>query len=125
MNIFRLLSITIFTTVFSSLSANDKIFSDNKIVLPDSILIVDGDNNRSALKVTGNTVQSGDISVSMEQKIGGLTFFLTSPVKSVKQIQAVWCIARNNECLYLGDHWERSYGDLQWLKADSQHGSFI
>jgi len=120
MNIFRLLSIAILTTVFSSLSANDKIFSDSKIVLPDSILIVDGDNNRSVLKVTGNTVQNGDISVSMKQKISGLTFFLTSPVKSVKQIQAVWCIARNNKCLYLGDHWERGYGDLQWLKADSQ-----
>lgn len=101
-------------------TAKENLLLGGVVNLPDSILIQDGSDNLTSLKVTGSTVITGDITVSMKQHKGCLTFFLSSPSKSVKQISAIWSITRSSDCRYLGDHWERSYGDLKWQEANPQ-----
>lgn len=44
---------------------------------------------------------------------------LSSPSKSIKGIKITWAIQQSDNNLYLGDHWERSYGDLSWQKLNS------
>jgi len=44
---------------------------------------------------------------------------LSSPSKNIKNIKIKWVMQQIDSSLYMGDHWERSYGDLSWQKLSS------
>lgn len=66
----------------------------------------------------GETYQAEDVTVKTEQVGLGLRFSLNSPTKPVKKVVARWNKKANPKSLFLGDHWERSYGDLEWKGVD-------
>ncbi len=58
------------------------------------------------------------IEVIFSQSEGLINVDLSSPSKSIKGIKITWAIEQSDNSLYLGDHWERSYGDLSWQKLN-------
>jgi alpha-galactosidase len=67
------------------------------------------------------TAGCGDITVEFDPETGQIR--LTAETSRVKRILLVWPVHQRDDIhrsLYLADHWERSYGDLEWraLRAD-------
>lgn len=67
----------------------------------------------------GKTFRSGDITVTLNDKTDGMTFSLQSPTQPVKAVKVRWDKVASAHALYLGDHWERGYGDLEWKPLDA------
>lgn len=86
--------------------------------LPESVEIVNGDDEVIALDRKGNTFMSGDIRVDFSKSAGGLVAGLYAPSTKVKYVRAAWAEPARRGSLYLGDQWERGYGDLRWEALD-------
>ncbi len=71
------------------------------------------------LRLTG----SGDrwtyeqIVVLLEDSKDGVKVELMAPGREIEKIKLGWKLAFSSDSKYLGDHWERSYGDLAWETA--------
>lgn len=59
------------------------------------------------------------IEVKTILKDNGLFVELASPIVAIKNLYLKWNIHPAAEMHYLGDAWERAYGNLQWLPLDS------
>lgn len=69
----------------------------------------------------GNVYSSGNIEVMVKGDFDkGMTFTLHSPETPIKTVKAKWNISAKEGAKYLSDHWERGYGDLQWLPIDGE-----
>lgn len=86
--------------------------------LPDSVELVDGNDNVLTLEKTGNRFTSGDLEVSFSKTAEGISATLYAPDVKVKYVRAAWNQPATEGSLYLGDQWERGYGDLQWAPLD-------
>lgn len=86
--------------------------------LPDSVEIIDGQDRTVTLERSGSTFASGDFEVSFTKTPEGLAATLHSPSSKVKYVRATWNEPAREGSLYLGDQWERGYGDLRWEKLD-------
>jgi alpha-galactosidase len=58
------------------------------------------------------------IEVMFSESNGLIAVDITSPAKNIKNIKIKWPVKQNDNSLYLGDQWERSYGDLSWEKLN-------
>jgi alpha-galactosidase len=54
------------------------------------------------------------VQVSVREHGDGLRIELASPRAGVKAVRVQWDQPADEGARYLGDHWERGYGDLQW-----------
>ena len=86
--------------------------------LPDSVEIIDDQNRTIVLERSGSTFTSDNLEVSFTKTREGLAATLHSPSAKVKYVRAVWNEPARKGSLYLGDQWERGYGDLRWEKLD-------
>ncbi|MCQ2152037.1 MAG: hypothetical protein MJY70_03155 [Bacteroidales bacterium] len=84
--------------------------------LPDSVEIIDDQNRTIVLERSGSTFTSDNIEVSFTKTQEGLAATLHSPSVKVKYVRAIWNEPAREGSLYLGDQWERGYGDLRWEK---------
>ena len=86
--------------------------------IPDVITV---QTSNSTLQLTyKNTKWIGDdIEVSTIAKKNGLEIELYAPTTPVKNIYLKWNVTPVNDMRYLGDAWERAYGNLQWLPLDT------
>ncbi len=82
--------------------------------LPDSVEIVKGDDEVIVLDRRGRSFISGDIKVDFRKCAEGLVAGLYSPSTKVKYVRATWDEPARQGSLYLGDEWDRGYGDLRW-----------
>ncbi|MFA5329138.1 MAG: hypothetical protein WC384_15190 [Prolixibacteraceae bacterium] len=81
---------------------------------------VNTDTVEIVLRSTDQQKWSNDgIEVIFSKSKGLINVDLSSPSKSIKNIKVKWAIQQSDNSLYLGDHWERSYGDLSWQKLNS------
>ena len=87
--------------------------------LPDAVEIVDEQDAVIPLEKSGSSFSSGNFKVSFSQTPQGLAASLSAPGTQVKYVRAVWNKSAREGSLYLGDQWERGYGDLRWEKIDS------
>jgi len=58
---------------------------------------------------------SADVSVSTVMTDGQLHVTLSSPTEPVRGVEMRWQQKMPEGMKYLGDHWERGYGDLSWM----------
>ena len=58
------------------------------------------------------------IEVNFSLAKGLIAVDISSPTKNIKTIKIKWAMHQGDSSLYLGDHWERSYGDLSWQKLN-------
>ena len=63
---------------------------------------------------SGTRWQGGDIEVSVEPASQGAAIFVTAPRTKLTRLRLRWNGGFPDGARFLGDHWERSYGDLEW-----------
>src|SRR5665647_2254620 len=63
--------------------------------------------------------QANGIKVKTIPKNNSLFIELVSESLAIKNLYIKWDVHPGNEMYYLGDTWERAYGNLQWLPSDS------
>lgn len=84
----------------------------DRIRMPHKVRIVTSDGVALA---DGARYESRDIRVELVGESGELAAFLQAETSAVKEVVLIWKEALSGEVL--GDHWERSYGDLEWKEA--------
>lgn len=68
------------------------------------------------LKRSGNEFSYQDISVTLQEKSQAKAVLIRSPKLELHSIRLTWTYKLPSGSAFLGDHWERSYGDLGWKK---------
>jgi len=86
----------------------------NILRAPDEVRCFTGTNDRVLLERTGFRWQSKGIDFLTEATHESLRLTLYAPAVSVSRLQLRWHGAIPENVRVLGDHWERSYGDLSW-----------
>ena len=88
---------------------------------PDRVEVIAEDGSITLARQHGSSFTAGDVTVSFTEKDGGLAASLRAPDSKVKFVKAYWDGLTGKDAMYLGDHWERSYGDLGWRRlADTR-----
>ena len=63
---------------------------------------------------SGDRWQGGDIEVAVVARKDSLVFTVGAPKTRLTRLRIRWHCAFPEGTRFLGDHWERSYGDLEW-----------
>lgn len=73
------------------------------------------DNSEHEAIIKGEHIQFDDVSVNFVKKDEHCTVFLTAQITPVRWIKLRWNnMSWEKKAQFLGDAWERGYGDLQW-----------
>jgi alpha-galactosidase len=80
---------------------------------PDSVS-VRCQNEWITLNGSGGTWQADEIKVIMRHEAGPLSLFISAANRELEFIKCQWKQTESVSAMYLADHWERSYGDLNW-----------
>src|SRR5688572_3829608 len=83
---------------------------------PDSVTIVTEDATADATKAAADRWTANGIEIRTTSQRDVLRVSVAAPKAAVKQVQLSWKGSTANWQSVLGDHWERSYGDLKWRK---------
>ena len=86
--------------------------------IPDAIM-VQTSNSTVQLSYKNQKWNGDGIEVKTIVKNNSLAIELTSPSKAIKNLYIKWNVSPVSEMRYLGDAWERAYGNLQWLPLDT------
>jgi alpha-galactosidase len=86
------------------------------IVRPPDLVTVFLENNRQVVltQATAGVWQASGFEVHTEPKAGRLAVTLAAPGDGVVRLRLRWKVSLDHVRLFLGDHWERSYADLEW-----------
>ena len=85
---------------------------------PDAVTVVT-ENGLLQLAREGETWRSAGIEVAAAVRDGRLRIELSAPGAAVKYLEARWATDPPAGWKYLGDAWERSYGELEWRPLDA------
>ena len=86
---------------------------------PDQVMAF-GEGRAGAIRLTrsGDNWQGNDVEVGAKLQVGAggakVQLSVTAPRTRLTRIRFRWHGSFPAACRYLGDHWERSYGDLEW-----------
>ncbi len=86
------------------------------LIYPDEVSVLSS-GNWLRLTRAGPSWAYQNISVIMDPTADGTTVQLKAPGREIEKIKLGWKQAFTSDAKYLGDHWERSYGDLAWQTA--------
>lgn len=81
---------------------------------PDKVFMQTGDTWFQMQPAGGDSYTYEDCTVTIQTANDVQTISVTCPGKSLQAIRIQWQHEVAAETMCLGDHWERSYGDLQW-----------
>ncbi len=62
-----------------------------------------------------------DLTVSLKHTKGEITIRLQSPHTPLEKLRLSWDIPKSPSSIWLGDAWERSYGDLSWQNGQTTY----
>ena len=82
--------------------------------LPNRVLVDHGDERLVSADRQGSRFTTDRTEVDLVRSSEGLAVQVTCPTGPLARIVLRWEITFPSDTLYLGDHWERGYGDLQW-----------
>lgn len=98
----------------ASLAANNSAI----INIPDYVWIKLGDRWYPA--AASNVIYTyKDVQVRFEHNGGALSVYVVSPTLPLNAVKLQWAFEMPAVARMLGDKWERSYGDLEWVQNDS------
>ena len=92
----------------------------NLQVVPDSIVVTTETNSYNLSVVSPGLCQGDGVSVRTYTNYDGLAIELAAPGVAVKWLQIRWNAPLASDWKYLGDAWERDYGDLEWKALDAK-----
>ena len=84
---------------------------------PDKVMaFAEGITGPIRLTRSGGKWQGDDIEVTAEPREGEaqVAILVTAPKTRLTRLRFRWHGVWTGDCRFLGDHWERSYGDLEW-----------
>lgn len=85
---------------------------------PDAVSVITEDGTFELAR-SGETWRTSGLEVVTAVRDGQLVFELAAPEAAVKYIVARWNAGPPAGWKYLGDAWERSYGELEWQPLDA------
>lgn len=88
--------------------------------IPDSVAVTTESGTISLVQGPSDSWKSGSLRVTTAPVSRGLGIFLIAPGVAVKSLKIRWQGGAPADALYLGDAWERAYGDLEWKPLDAQ-----
>lgn len=113
------LSATAATTVLLSKLTYATPDQTTLIGTPDEVWAQSG-NDWFKLATTNGTVFSfKEITVTINANNNAKSVYASSPAQQLNAIRIKWKYNLSTSSSFLGDHWERSYGDLQWKTETS------
>src|SRR4051794_31205230 len=83
------------------------------VALPDR-LFVTTDEGTFPLEPVGSCWEGAGVTVALPYDGHGLAVQLHAPGVGVRRLHLRWRYPVPDGCLFLGDHFERGYGDLEW-----------
>ena len=86
------------------------------MALPDRVgAFAEGSPSPIDLTRSGDRWQAGDIEILTEHRAdSSLAVSITAPKTRLMRVRLRWRASFPAGSRFLGDHWERSYGDLEW-----------
>jgi len=81
---------------------------------PDEVWAQSGTDWVKLTASNGSHYTYKDISASLKTNGNGLGVYISSPKQELNAVRLKWKHNTSASAKFLGDHWERSYGDLQW-----------
>ena len=81
---------------------------------PDLVTAFADSPEPTPLRRSATSWQAGGIDLRTTPRATALDLTLIAPTTPLKRIHLRWAIPVDSSALYLGDAWERSYGDLAW-----------
>lgn len=89
--------------------------------LPDEIWINSGGQLTALFSTDKLKWTNKDVEVTLQQEALLLKVYVQSPTVSLDNIQLKWKYSSDSTAKYLGDHWERTYGDVSWQGMDANY----
>jgi alpha-galactosidase len=86
---------------------------------PDAVSVVFEGGETNLLAETKGRWQGAGACVTTRTRRDGLSVELKAPEKPVKHLRLHWNTPASGGSVYLGDAWERAYGELEWKPLDS------
>lgn len=84
------------------------------MALPAEVWAQSGDEWFKLTGTNGTKFSHKDIEVVVKANGNAKGVYVTSPTQQLNAVRLKWAHNMPTKAMYLGDHWERSYGDLQW-----------
>jgi alpha-galactosidase len=82
--------------------------------VPDKVTVFSGLDHPVALTRSANAWQGNDAQVEFAPEAAQMAIAITSPSLALTHVHLRWVADVDSRLCCLGDHWERSYGDLAW-----------
>ena len=82
--------------------------------LPARVFVEDKNSRLAPMDRQGSRFTSGQVVVNLATTSAGQEIRVACPTGPLSRIVLRWETTFPGDTLFLGDHWERSYGDLQW-----------
>jgi alpha-galactosidase len=87
---------------------------------PDGVSITTETGTQELQASATGVWKAGKIEVMTQKRKAGLGIKLIAPTEAIKFLQLHWNATLPPGWLYLGDAWERAYGDLAWKPLDGR-----
>jgi len=84
------------------------------INMPNEVWAQSGDEWFQLKGSNGSKFSYKDIEVTVKTNGNAKGVYITSPTQQLNAVRLKWAHNMPSNAMFLGDHWERSYGDLQW-----------
>jgi alpha-galactosidase len=82
--------------------------------VPDRAMAFSGIGHPVALRPSQSSWQASGVAVEFEREAGQMAVQVSSPAHELTHLHLRWVLDVPAHLRCLGDHWERSYGDLAW-----------
>ena len=89
------------------------------LALPDEVYATAGDKLLPLSSTDKLTWSNRDIIVTLKQQTTQLGIEVQSTTLPLSNIHLKWKYTANPKSKYLGDHWERTYGDVSWQSPEA------
>ena len=86
--------------------------------MPDAVEILSGDQYFLLQSPNQHTWTYKDVIVDLKKLNDVIAVNIQSPVIALKEVRLSWKYTITNNATILGDHWERTYGDVSWQKIN-------
>jgi alpha-galactosidase len=87
---------------------------------PDAVLVITDTGTNELVGAGGKEWRGSGIMLRTRARREGLDVELLAPGVAVKHLELCWKAALPLDWKYLGDAWERAYGDLEWKALDPE-----
>ncbi|MEO8765093.1 MAG: hypothetical protein ABI416_12435 [Ginsengibacter sp.] len=91
---------------------------DYSMQMPGKVEILSGDSYISLQTSDQHKWSYKEVRIDLKKAADKISIEIQSPVAALKEVRLSWKFGSENNQSVLGDHWERTYGDVHWQKIN-------